>query len=130
QARRRDVGPGDGAVGDGGHGFLQERAGAARRTGGDAGVRARRGTGPAGSGDPAGVGQGASSRRASPWPPPPQRARAARRALPEASWWAAWTARRAPEAPMGWPTAMPPPWGLTSSAGMPRRRAEAATTAP
>src|SRR5690606_24090455 len=62
------------------------------------------------------------SRSASPWPPPPHSATAA---LPDPrrdSSCAAWAASRAPDAPIGCPRAIAPPWMLTRSWETPRSR--------
>jgi hypothetical protein len=60
------------------------------------------------------------SSNASPWPPPPHSAAAPSPPPRCLSSRARVRARRAPEAPMGWPSAMAPPLGLTISDDTPR----------
>ena len=55
--------------------------------------------------------------RASPWPPPPHRAATPSPPPRRRNSWSRVRASRLPEAPIGWPRAMAPPLGLTTSSG-------------
>src|SRR4051794_26327319 len=66
---------------------------------------------------------------ASPWPPPPQRAAAPTPPPRRRSSSAVSSTIRAPLMPIGWPSAMAPPLGLTFSGSMPSSRVDTMPTA-
>ena len=68
------------------------------------------------------------SSNASPWPPPPHNAAAPRPPPRRRSSSAKVSASRAPDAPIGWPSAIAPPLTLTRSHGTPSSRAECTAT--